>query len=89
MSAVTAQRTDQDLESEEREATVTTDLERAAELFELWRLCCKAQCRRARACCGEARACREMVVDWAEALSLKDKRVGFAEAMERLREGTV
>ncbi len=27
-----------------------------------------------------------MLVDWAEALSLKDKRVGFAEAMERLRE---
>ncbi len=63
-----------------------TDLQCAAELFELWRLCCKSQCRRARACRGDAKACCEMLVDWAEALSLKDKRVGFAEAMERLRE---
>jgi hypothetical protein len=27
-----------------------------------------------------------MLADWAEALSLKDKRVGFAEAIEGLRE---
>jgi hypothetical protein len=26
-----------------------------------------------------------MLVDWSEALSLKDKRVGFAEVMEKLR----
>jgi hypothetical protein len=26
-----------------------------------------------------------MLVDWSEALSLKDKRVGFDEAIERLR----
>jgi hypothetical protein len=63
-----------------------TDLERAAELFELWRLCRKAQCRRARACRGDARACCEMLLDWSEALSLKDKRVGFAEALQRLRD---
>jgi hypothetical protein len=27
-----------------------------------------------------------MLLDWSEALSLKDKRVSFAEAVERLRE---
>jgi hypothetical protein len=27
-----------------------------------------------------------MLADWAEVLSLKDKRVGFAEAVETLRE---
>ena len=63
-----------------------TDLERAAELFELWRLCRKSQCHRARACRGEARTCCEMLVDWSTALSWKDKRVGFAEAIERLRD---
>jgi hypothetical protein len=26
-----------------------------------------------------------MLADWSEALSLKDKRVGFEEAMQRLR----
>jgi hypothetical protein len=70
----------------QRETNVTTDLQRAAELFELWRLCRKAQCRRARACCGDARACCEMLLDWSEALSLKDKRVGFAEALQRMRD---
>ena len=85
MSAVTAQRTDEGLEPEEREADVTTDLQRAAELFELWRLCRKSQCRRARACRGEARVCCEMLVDWSEALALKDKRVSFVEALRRLR----
>jgi hypothetical protein len=65
---------------------MTTDLQRAAELFELWRLCRKSRCRRARACRGDAWACCEMLVDWSEALSLKDKRVGFMEAMERLRD---
>ena len=63
-----------------------TDLQRAAQVLELWRLCRKSRCRRARACRGEARACCEMLMDWSEALSLKDKGVGFAEAIERLRE---
>jgi hypothetical protein len=67
-------------------AIAETDLQHAAELFELWRLCCKSRCRRARACRSDARACCEMLADWSEALSLKDKRVGFEEAMARLRE---
>ena len=68
---------------------VEPDLQRAAELLELWRVCRKSHCRRARACRGEARTCCEMLVDWSEALSLKDKRIGFAEAMQRLRETSV
>jgi hypothetical protein len=63
-----------------------TELQRAADLLELWRLCCKSRCRRARACRGDARACCERLVDWSETLSLKDKRVGFQKAMEGLRE---
>jgi hypothetical protein len=65
---------------------VTTDLERAAQLFELWRLCRKSNCRRARGCRGDARACCESLTEWSEALSLRDKRIGFAEALKRLRE---
>ena len=64
-----------------------TDVQHAAELLELWRLCRKSSCRRARACRGDTRACCEMLVDWSEALSLKDKRLGFADAMERLCAG--
>ena len=74
------------MKAQQREVNVTTDLERAAELLELWRVCRKAQCRRARACRGDARACCEMLVDWSETLSWKDKRVSFVEVMERLRE---
>ena len=77
---------DEGLEPEEREANVTTDLEHAAELMEIWRLCRKSRCKRARSCCGDARACCERLVDWSVALSFKDKRVGFDEAMQRLRE---
>ena len=62
------------------------DLQLAAQLLELWRLCRKSRCQRARACRGDARRCCEMLADWSEALSLKDKRVSFAEAIERLRE---
>ena len=64
----------------------TMDLRLAAQLLELWRLCGKSRCRRARACSGDARRCCEMLVDWSEVLSLKDKRVSFAEAVQRLRE---
>jgi hypothetical protein len=70
----------------ERIMPAPTDLQRAAELLELWRLCRKSSCRRARACRGDARACCEILADWSETLSLKDKRLGFAEAMERLGE---
>ncbi len=62
-----------------------SDLELAAELLELWGLCRKSQCRRARSCRGEARICCDMLMDWSEELQLKSKRVGFAEAIERLR----
>ena len=63
-----------------------TDMQVAAQLLELWRLCGKSRCRRARACRGGARACCEAVADWSEALSRRDKRVSFVEAMERLHQ---
>ncbi len=67
-----------------RAADVRRDLQLAAELLELWRLCRKSRCLRARACRGDERRCCEMLADWSEALSFKDKRVSFAEALERL-----
>jgi hypothetical protein len=66
--------------------TAETDMQRAAQVFELWRVCRRSHCRRAGACRGDARACCEMLADWAEVMSWKDKRVGFDEAIKRLRE---
>jgi hypothetical protein len=68
-----------------RAADVSRDLRLAAELLEIWRLCGKSCCRRARAC-NDVRRCSERIADWELALSLKDKRVSFAEAMQLLRE---
>ncbi len=68
-----------------RPTDLTRDLELAARLLVLWRLCRKSRCRRARCCC-EPRRCCELLVDWSEALALKDKRVGFDDALRRLRE---
>ena len=59
------------------------DMQLAAQLLELWRLCGKSRCRRARACRGDARRCCESVADWLEVLSMKNKSVSFAEAIER------
>ena len=57
----------------------------AAQLLEIWRLCGKSRCRRVRACQGDLRRCSEALADWFESLSMKDKRVSFAEALARLR----
>jgi hypothetical protein len=70
-------------------ADLKTDLRLAAQVIELWRLCPKSCCRRARACCGDASRCCGKLVDWSEALSLKDKRVSFAEAVRQLRQQSV
>ncbi len=66
-----------------------SDFQLAAQLFELWRLCGKSCCRRARACRGDARACCTIVVEWSEEFRLKDKTVNFEQAMQRLREGSI
>jgi hypothetical protein len=73
-------------ETDMRGAAVRRDLHLAAELLEMWRLCGKSHCRRARACRGDTSRCCGMLADWYEVLKLKDKRVSFAEAMWRLRE---
>ena len=67
------------------QAEADEDLLLAARLLELWRLCGKTACRRARDCRGDPRSCCETVADWAESFSTKDKRMSFEEAMERLR----
>jgi len=75
-----------ELEMTETRANLEGDLQRAAQLLELWRLCGKSRCRRARACRCGARPCCEAVADWFEALSMKSRQLSFAEAVERLRE---
>jgi hypothetical protein len=67
-------------------ADTQSDLRLAARLIELWRLCAKTRCRRAHACRGDLRRCSQNLADWHEALSMKDKRIGFDEAMQALRE---
>ncbi len=64
-----------------------TDLELAAQLLELWRLCGKSSCRRARSCRGDARVCCQSVIHWEEEFRLKPKNVSFAQALQRLRQG--
>ncbi len=59
----------------------------AAQLLELWRLCGKSRCRRARACRGDAGSCCQALVDWAEEFRLKPKNLSFMQALQRLREG--
>ena len=64
------------------------DMLLAARLIELWRVCGKVACKRARACRGDPRQCCEALVDWSETLSMKDKSLSFREAIERLRSGS-
>jgi hypothetical protein len=71
--------------TEMRGADLRRDLRLAVHLLELWRLCGKSSCRRARACRGDARRCCDMLLGWSAALELKDKRVGFQDAMRLLR----
>jgi hypothetical protein len=70
--------------------TIENDVEAAAERFELWRMCSKPRCRRARACRGDARRCGERYVDWSEARALRESQADLSEVkralMQRLRE---
>ena len=61
------------------------DLLLAAQLFELWRLCGKTVCRRARDCRGDPRICCEALVEWSEMLATKDKISSFEQQLQRLR----
>jgi hypothetical protein len=72
--------------AEIRAADLSRDLRLAAELLEIWRLCGKSRCRRARACHGDPRVCCNRLADLSDSLSRRDKRVSFEEAMQRLRD---
>lgn len=67
-------------------ADLTSELHLAAQLLELWRLCGKSRCRRARACRGDARRCCEALAGWSEILSRKDKRVKHSRRVGSPRE---
>ena len=54
--------------TEMRAADLSRDLHLTAELLELWRLCGKSRCRRARACRGDAPVCCERLAAWSEVL---------------------
>lgn len=49
-------------------ALASRDADEAAKNFQLWRVCHKGACRRARACAGDALQCCGRFVDWAEQL---------------------
>ena len=57
---------------------VDQDSERSARRFQLWRVCHKSQCRRARACRGDVLECCNRFVDWAEHLVAADKDVDMS-----------
>jgi hypothetical protein len=76
-------------ETANRAADPPRDFQLAAQLLELWRLCGKSRCRRARTCRGDARVCCQTLVDWAEVFQLKPKNVSFAQALQRLRRGEI
>ena len=66
-------------------ANTKTDLLLAARLLELWRLCGKRACRRARDCRGDPRRCCEALAEWSEMLATKDKISSFEQQLQRLR----
>ena len=64
--------------------TLEHDCEGAAQQWEVWRMCQKPRCRRARACRGNARRCRTMYVEWSEALALKESQANVSEVRRAL-----
>ena len=66
-------------------ANTKADLPLAARLLELWRLCGKTACRRARDCRGDPRRCCEALAEWSEMLATKDKTSSFEQCMDELR----
>ena len=62
-----------------------TDLLLVARLLELWRLCGKTACRRARDCRGDPQRCCEALAEWSEMLATKDKTSSFEQQLQRLR----
>jgi hypothetical protein len=69
----------------ETTANTKADLLLAARLLELWRLCGKTACRRARDCCGDPRRCCEALAEWSEMLAAKDKTSSFEQCLDELR----
>jgi hypothetical protein len=62
------------------------DFEGAAQRWEVWRMCQKPRCRRARACRGDALRCCKMYVDWSEALARRDREADMTEVWRALKE---
>ncbi len=54
-------------------ALASRDADEAAKNFQLWRVCHKGACRRARACAGDVLQCCDRFVDWAEQLVETDR----------------
>jgi len=61
------------------------DISLAARVLELWRLCGRTSCRRARDCRGDARKCCESVAEWSAILALKNKKLSFQQCLQALR----
>ena len=77
--------TRRELRKAKTQAEADEDLLLAARLLELWRLCGKTVCRRARDCRGDPRGCCDALVEWSEMLATKDKTSSFEQQLQRLR----
>ncbi len=77
--------TRRELRKAKTQAEADEDLLLAARLLELWRLCGKTACRRARDCRGDPRRCCEALAEWSEMLATKDKTSSFEQCMDELR----
>ncbi len=71
--------------AETHTGTPEADLLLAARLLELWRLCGKTVCRRARDCRDDPRRCCEAPAELSEMLAMKDKISSFEQQLQRLR----
>jgi len=65
-------------------ALVNEDAEEAAKNFQLWRVCHKRACRRARACAGDVPQCCNRFVDWVEQLVAADKNIDMSRVYRAL-----
>jgi hypothetical protein len=63
---------------------VESDLESAARRFQLWRMCHRLPCHRARACRGDTLRCCKKFVDWSEALVAADRGVDMSRVWRAL-----
>ena len=64
--------------AQESKLPVGEQLRLYAKRLQIWRLCCKTACLRARACRGDLERCGERIGDWIDAVKLAADRERYA-----------